>query len=188
VMCHFICRKYRAAGFILIVCIFLIGGCDQRLKMIVDPGFIWGEISNGVKMSIEVDHTVWKENEPVVTDIWIKNVSEADVTFEGLFIFKLFDASGLLEYEAPIDFIAASYEIDSRSSTPITISKDSQYQKQIDLTGLGWVLPIQSSPPDTPFYELVEKGYYRLRLDVEIILEEEANDWLYSNEIDVDVK
>lgn len=177
----------KRLGLIVCLAVFLTG-CDQRSDLIMAPGMLWGDISHGVQMSIDVDHTVWQENDPVVTDIWIKNVSEEEVTFEGLFIFKLLDVSGRTQYEAPLDFISATYEIDSRSSTTITISKDSQYQKQIDLSGLGWVLPVQSSPPDTPFYDLVRKGQYWLRLDVEIIQEDEANAWLCSNEIDVEVK
>ena len=186
---YFIFWKNRFAASVLFLSLSLfLGGCGRRSQLIVDPGLIWGETSRGVQMSIQVDHTIWQDNDPVVTDIWIKNVSEDEVTFEGLFIFKLLDESGLAQYEAPLDFISASYGIDSRSSTTISIPRGSQYQKQIELTGLGWVLPIQSSPPDTPFNELVQKGCYRLRLDVEIIQENEANDRLYSNEVDVEMK
>ena len=177
-------KTAHVLGVIILSLICLLA-CGEDKNIITDFSPVWGEISFGVRLSIDVDHAVWKEEEPINTDINLENVSENDIEFEGIFIFQLIDSQGFVQYHAPFDFIEKQYNIDRVRATEVIISKGCRLQKNVDISSLGWVIPIQSSPPQFPFYQLVNAGTYTLRLDVEILHENSPNTWLCSNELEV---
>jgi hypothetical protein len=135
-----------------------------------EPDREWGEVVYGIRTSINLDNKELKPYDKAYSNILVENVSGDTISFEAYVSFCLYDSSGLLRYQAVFSLTEGESADYYHPISLISFYEGNLINRTFEITGLPWVSPISSKPPDMDFYNLIQSGQYHLQLQIEPIL------------------
>jgi hypothetical protein len=156
-------------------------GCQTERESITH-GRSWGEPSNGLRCSVDVEKTRWSKGDPALVSVIIENVSGSKVNLRTIPTFTLNE----MQFVCPVDIVRGEYALPPNARSTISLEKDALMNLRIDISKLKWGTGVSSIWPDHSFYSLVPPGRYKLRMDVEVV-DGGLPEWIRSNEIEVDI-
>ena len=120
-----------------------------------DSGREWGEPGYGIRISINLDDKELKPYDKAYSNILVENVSGDSMSYEAYVSFCLFDSSDILRYQAFFDLMENDSADYFHSTSLISFSEGNLINRTFEITGLPWVSPISSAPPQQDFYQLI---------------------------------
>lgn len=164
--------------------LFLSIACER--ESIINPERIWGEVSNGLRCSIEVDkHTLTTSAETSLqVSIAIQNVSGSKIEFETIPSFSL-DILNNGEFWGPVD-ILRERPLPMNGRCDISLETGQTLMRIVDITQIGWDLSSSSIWPQKYLYDHITPGNYDLGLEIHIT-DQNVPEWIRSNEIEIRV-
>lgn len=90
-----------------------------------------------------------------------------------------------MQFFCPVDIARGEYELTSNARSIINLDRDALIDTRIDISKLKWGMGPSATWPDNSFY-LVPPGWYKLRLDIEVV-GGGLPEWIRSNEVEVDI-
>ncbi len=135
-----------------------------------DSGREWGEPAYGIRISINLDDQELKPYDKAYSNILVENVSGDSIFYEAYVSFCLYDSSSILRYMAFFDLMGTDSSDYFHPKSLISFNEGNLIDRTIEITGLPWVSPESSGPPQTDFYHLIQFGQYNLQLQIEPIL------------------
>lgn len=154
-----------------------------------DSGREWGEIVNGIRISINLDDQKLVPYDQSYSNILIENVSADSITFEAYVFFALYDNLNFFRYAAVFNLNAADPTEGFHTKSIISFKESNTINRTLEITQLGWVLSVSSRPPDiTEFYKVIESGQYNLELVIEPVGGTFFTQKIHSNQIPVNIK
>jgi len=159
------------------VFIFLFVGCEKE-EMQPDEEY-------GLLCTISVSDSRLNVGDNCLVDYRIENTFSESFNESVIFGFHLLDNNDFTQYDCIVfsEGTEASY-----TSGNLIIARGDRISQLIDITDAGWTFSIASTPPDTEFYELIDKGDYELRLFLEIVRQDEPNKIIHSNKLKLKIK
>jgi hypothetical protein len=157
-----------------------------------DANRTWGQPARGLRSSISVEKAHISSQGPFVVSIIVENVSENPINVEKISSFQIGpqnkDSDFPLGYWCPVDFEAEKPSLNSllilASRSRLVLDKGASLRTTLDLSRHGWQKNISSQWPDRKFEDVVPKGKYLLRLDIEI-LDGDTHNRVRSNEVEI---
>lgn len=175
--------------FLFVVIFFLTTGfnCKKSSKS-VDP-ITWGEETNGLQLSLIAYCQTITDNQPGEIGIIVKNSSSAVIEHDLYAMLQLIDEEKRIYYVSYFNLMSNTMDELYESSkvhpeTKLKINSGQMIEFRIDITKLGWVLPIDSRPPHADFSEIVIKSKYKLLFQIELV----SDSMVYSNPINIEIK
>jgi hypothetical protein len=166
----------------LSVVFYFSAGCQDTAAIISkEKTPIWGDPSNGLRVSIAVQEPQLILGDPAGVSVIIHNISE-DKKF--LQTIPAFTMSG--QYWCPVDIIHEGSNLPANARVIIALEKDSSISERVDISKLKCDKEISSQWPEQTLFEAIPRGRYLLRLEIEIIGENEKN-WIYSNKVEIEI-
>ncbi len=135
-----------------------------------ESGREWGEIAYGIRISINLDNQKLKPYDKAYSNILVENVSGDTISFEAYVNFCLYDYSNILRYQAFFNLTGDDTADYFHPKSLISFKNGNLINRTYEITGLPWVSPISSRPPETDFYHLIQSGQYYLELQILPIL------------------
>jgi len=135
-----------------------------------DSGREWGEIEHGIRISINLDDKELMPYDKAYSNILVENVSGDSMSYEAYVSFCLYDSSDILRYQAYFNLTGHDSSDYFHPISLISFNEGNLINRTFEITGLPWVSPISSKPPDKNFYDLIQSGQYNLQLQIEPIL------------------
>ncbi len=166
-------------SFLLLLSLGFLLGCQTERESITQ-GRSWGEPSNGLRCSIDVEKTRWSKGDPALVSVIIENVSGSKVNLKTITIFTLNE----MQFVCPVDIEKGEQALPPNARSTISLEKDALMNLRIDISKLKWGMGVSSIWPDHSFYSLVPPGRYKLRMDIEIV-DGGLPEWIRSNEFEV---
>lgn len=146
---------------------------NGSIYIIVDwstPVREWGKIAYGIRISINLDDQKLKPYDKAYSNILVENVSGDTISFEAYVSFCLYDYSDILRYQAFFNLTGGDSADYFHPTSHIAFKGGNLINRTFEITGLPWVSPISSGPPETDFYHLIQSGQYYLELQILPIL------------------
>ena len=132
-----------------------------------DPEREWGEIGFGIRISINLDDKELKPFDKAYSNILVENVSGDSLSYEAYVYFCLYDNSDILRYQAFFNLTGGDSADYFHPKSFISFDESNMINQTFEITGLPWVSPVNSRPPATDFYHLIQSGEYYLRIHIE---------------------
>jgi len=168
-------------SFLLLLLLAFILGCQTERESITQ-GRSWGEPSNGLRCSIDVEKTRWSKGDPALVSVIIENVSGGKVNLKTIPTFTLDE----MEFICPVDIVRGERALPPNVRSIISLDRDALINSRIDVSKLGWGMGVSSIWPDHNLYSIIPSGRYKLRMDIEVV-DSGLPKWIRSNEIEVDI-
>jgi len=150
--------------FLLLLLPGFLLGCQTERESITQ-GRSWGEPSNGLRCSIDVEKTRWSKGDPALVSVIIENVSGSKVNLKTISTFTLNE----MQFVCPVDIERGGQALPPNARSTISLEKDALMNLRIDISKLKWGMGVSSIWPDHSFYSLVPPGRYKLRMDIEVV-------------------
>ena len=167
----------------LLILLCLILGCQtERESITQSPGRTWGQPSNGLRCSIALEKTRWSKGDPIPVSVLVENVSESRVDLKTIPAFILNE----MQYWCPVDIVGENHTLPANARSIISLQPGTTTNSIVDISKLGWDRGISSIWPAQDLYSLVPPGFYKLRLDIEIV-DGDNPGWIHSNEIKITI-
>lgn|GEM_PF-4689530 len=159
----------KVTYFVSIVLLVFLFSCQKNSEPLVP----WGKASNGLQLSLKISKSQLKKEEPVIVNLFVKNVSDERMEHTLLATLRLDAMQQGPSYESYFDLMADNQEALYKSSmnhpsSNFVIAPGEQKKYQFDMTRLGWVMAVDSRPPYAEFYDLVQKNEYTLSFELEL--------------------
>jgi hypothetical protein len=135
-----------------------------------ESGREWGEIGYGIRISINLDDKELKPYDKAFSNVLVENVFGDSISYEAYISFCLYDYSGILRYQAFFNLSGDDSMDYFHPKSLISFNEGNLIDRTFEITGLPWVSPISSRPPETDFYHLIQSGQYYMQLQIEPIL------------------
>ena len=162
-------KLFRMFLFIFLLIAFL--GCQKNREPL---GLnIFGPETNGVRSSINLTSTRLHQGESATVSVIIQNVLPETVTLKAVPMFALYNSKNFQCYLSYFDITKtqeANLLQSSKQHPEVTLNllPKEEIKRNIDLTRLGWLLPVDSHLATKTFYQVIAKGTYTLRFELRL--------------------
>jgi hypothetical protein len=170
----------------------------------------WGKVSSGLRCSIATEKTLWSKGTPIFIPVIIENTTDNNIHFDGIPLARLYkdyqdkeksqvDASEIEreKYTGASSTTALFYNTKiSPFLSNLNLKGHEFLDFKIDLNMFVWQRDISAMLPNSPLYDVVLPGKYKLLLTIQIIgnpifkdnkADNSFKDLLYSNEVKVTI-
>lgn len=168
-------------SLLLLLALMVISGCQARQESI-PGGKNWGEPSNGLRCSIDLEKTQWTRGNPVLVSVIVENVSGSHINLTTIPAFTLNGD----RYWCPVDIFKEGYALPPNGRSTVYLEKGAAVNKTIDISRVKWGNTFAATWPDEDFYSLLPSGQYKLGMDIEIV-GNGLSAWIRSNEVNINI-
>ena len=157
--------------FLLFVFLISFVGCQKNSEPLELN--IFGPETNGLHSSISLTSTRLRQGESTTASVIIQNVLHENVTIKAVPMFALYNSQNFQCYLSYFD-VTKTQEANLLQSSKqhpevtLTLSPKEEIKRDIDITRLGWLSPVDSRMATKTFFQVVAKDTYTLRFELDL--------------------